>query len=66
MEKSLQEEQQIKKMPTKKVAMIKKMPKLQQEQVEGLIDAIGAVGLEEFIDYIRSPCRCSGPILSRG
>ena len=33
-EKSIQEEQQIKKMPTKKAAMIKKMPKEQQEEVE--------------------------------
>ena len=43
MEKSVQEEQQIKKMPTKKATMIKKLPKKQQEEVEGLIDAIGAV-----------------------
>ncbi len=61
MEKSVQEEQQIKKMPTKKAAMIKKLPKKQQEEVEGLIDAIGAVWLEEFIDYIRSPWKMLWP-----
>ena len=60
-EKSIQEEQQIKKMPTKKAAVIKKMPKEQQEEVEWLIDAIGAVGLEEFIDYIRSPWKMLWP-----
>lgn len=61
MEKSVQEEQQIKKMPNKKAAMIKKMPKQQQEEVEGLIDAIWAVGLEEFIEYIRSPWKMLWP-----
>ncbi len=60
-EKSIQEEQQIKKMPTKKAAMIKKMPKEQQEEVEWLIDAIGAIWLEEFIDYIRSPWKMLWP-----
>ena len=60
-EKSIQEEQQIKKMPTKKAAVIKKMPKEQQEEVEWLIDAIGAVWLEEFIDYIRSPWKMLWP-----
>lgn len=34
MEKSIHEEQQIKKMPTKKAAVIKKMPQKQQEEVE--------------------------------
>ncbi|MBC7498238.1 hypothetical protein H7170_01195 [Candidatus Gracilibacteria bacterium] len=61
MEKSIQEEQQIKKMSTKKATLIKKMPKKQQEEVEGLIDAIGAVGLEEFIEYIRSPWKMLWP-----
>lgn len=61
MEKSIQEEQQIKKMPTKKATLIKKMPKKQQEEVEWLIDAIGAVGLEEFIEYIRSPWKMLWP-----
>ena len=60
-EKSIQEEQQIKKMPTKKAAVIKKMPKEQQEEVEWLIDAIGAVWLEEFIEYIRSPWKMLWP-----
>ncbi len=61
MEQSVQEEQQIKKMSTKKATMIKKMPKQQQEEVEWLIDAIGAVGLEEFIEYIRSPWKMLWP-----
>lgn len=61
MEKQVTDEEMIKKMPNKKAAMIKKMPKQQQEEVEGLIDAIGAVGLEEFIEYIRSPWKMLWP-----
>ena len=61
MEKSTHEEQQIKKMPTKKAAVIKKMPQKQQEEVEWLIDAIWAVWLEEFIEYIRSPWKMLWP-----
>lgn len=61
MEKSIHEEQQIKKMPTKKAAVIKKMPQKQQEEVEWLIDAIWAVWLEEFIEYIRSPWKMLWP-----
>jgi Domain of unknown function (DUF5665) len=59
METSIHEEQQIRKMPTKKATLIKKMPKKQQEEVEWLIDAIGAV--EEFIEYIRSPWKMLWP-----
>ena len=61
MEKQVTEEKMIKKMPNKKVTAIKKMPKKQQEEVEWLIDAIGAVGLEEFIEYIRSPWKMLWP-----
>lgn len=61
MEKSVQDEEMIKKMPNRRAKMIKKMPKEEQEQVEWLIDAIGAVGLEEFIDYIRSPWKMLWP-----
>ncbi len=34
MEKSVQDEEMIKKMPNRKAKMIKKMPKEEQEQVE--------------------------------
>jgi hypothetical protein len=43
MEKFVTDENMIKKMPNKRAAMIKKMPKQEQEQVEGLIDAIEAL-----------------------
>ncbi len=61
MEKSVQDEEMIQKMPNKRVNLIKKLPKKEQEQVEWLIDAIGAVGLEEFIEYIRSPWKMLWP-----
>jgi hypothetical protein len=61
MEKSIQDAEMIKKMPNKKAAMIKKMPKEEQDKVEWLIDAIWAAGLEEFIDYIRSPWKMLWP-----
>ena len=61
MEKSIQDAEMIKKMPNKKAAIIKKMPKDEQDSVEWLIDAIWAVGLEEFIEYIRSPWKMLWP-----
>lgn len=61
MEKSVQDAEMIKKMPNKKVAIIKRMSKAEQDQVEWLIDAIGAMGLDEFIEYIRSPWKMLWP-----
>ena len=61
MEKSVHDEEQIKKLPTKRSAQIKKLPKKTQEETEWLIDAIQAIGLEEFIDYIRSPWKMLWP-----
>lgn len=61
MEKQVTDAEMIKKMPNKKAAVIKKMPQEQQEQIEWLIDAIEALGLEEFIDYIRSPWKMLWP-----
>ena len=61
MEKSVQDEEMIKKMPNRRAKIIKKMPKEEQEKVEWLIDAIWAVGLEEFIEYIRSPWKMLWP-----
>ena len=61
MEKDIHDEQQIKRMPTKRTASIRKIPKKPQEEVEGLVDAIQAIGLEEFMDYIRSPWKMLWP-----
>lgn len=61
MEKNIADKEMIEKMPTKKAKIIKKMPKERQEQVEWIIDAIWAVGLEEFIEYIRSPWKMLWP-----
>jgi len=61
MEKDIHDEQQIKRMPAKRTASIRKIPKKPQEEVEGLVDAIQAIGLEEFMDYIRSPWKMLWP-----
>ena len=61
MEKSVQEKEQIKKMPNKRAAAIKQLPQRDQENIEWLIDAIGAAGLDEFIEYIRSPWKMLWP-----
>ncbi len=61
MEKDIHDEQQIKRMPAKRTASIRKIPKKTQEEVEGLVDAIQAIGLEEFMDYIRSPWKMLWP-----
>lgn len=61
MEKDIHDEQQIKKMSTKRVTAVRKTSKKTQEEVEGLVDAIQAIGLEEFMDYIRSPWKMLWP-----
>ncbi len=61
MEKSIKNEEMIKKMPNKRQAMINKMPASEREQVEWLVDAIEAVGLDEFMEYIRSPWKMLWP-----
>ena len=61
MEKDIHDEQQIKRLPAKRTASIRKIPKKTQEEVEGLVDAIQAIGLEEFMDYIRSPWKMLWP-----
>lgn len=61
MEKSIQEQEQIKKMPNKRAAIIKKLPQKDQENIEWIIDAIGAAWLDEFIEYIRSPWKMLWP-----
>jgi Domain of unknown function (DUF5665) len=61
MEKSVQQQEQIKKLPSKKIRDIKKLPKDKVEQVEGLIDAIDALWLDEFMEYIKSPWKMIWP-----
>ncbi|MBC7503410.1 UbiA prenyltransferase family protein [Candidatus Gracilibacteria bacterium] len=61
MEKSVQDEEHIQKMPNKRSAIIKKLPQKEREKVEGVIDAIEAAGLDEFIEYIRSPWKMLWP-----
>ena len=61
MEKSVRDQEQLDKLPTKKLKAIKKLPKDHIDQVEGLIDAIQAVWIEEFIEYIKSPWKMLWP-----
>ena len=61
MEKSVNEQQQIKKLPNEKIQTIKKLPKEEVDKIEWLIDAIQAAGVEEFMDYIRSPWKMLWP-----
>ncbi len=61
MEKSVTEKTQIKKMPAKKEKAIEALSVYRIEQVEGLIDAIESAGIDEFIEYIRSPWKMLWP-----
>lgn len=61
MEKSVKEQQQIKKMRTKKEHLIESLDQTEIDRIEGLIDAIEATGLDEFMEYIRSPWKMLWP-----
>lgn len=61
MEKSVAEKTQIQKMPNKSEEVIESMSEPKIERVEWLIDAIEAIGLEEFMEYIRSPWKMLWP-----
>jgi hypothetical protein len=66
MEKSVTEKTQIKKMRTKKELTIESKSESQIEKIEWLIDAIQATGLDEFMEYIRSPWKMFWPNLFAG
>ncbi len=61
MEKSVTEKTQIKKMRNRKEVVIESMDEDKIERVEGLIDAVEAAWLEEFMEYIRSPWKMLWP-----
>lgn len=61
MEKKISEQTQLDKIPTKKKTSIKKLPKNEIDTIEGLIDSIETIGLEEFMEYIRSPWKMLWP-----
>ena len=61
MEKSVTEHSELKKMSTRRTKKIEVLPKKEQDNIEGLIDAIGAMGLDEFMEYIRSPWKMLWP-----
>ncbi len=61
MEKSVSEKTQLKKIPTARKASIEHRTKKQVENIEWLIDAIEAIGISEFIEYIRSPWKMLWP-----
>lgn len=61
MEKSVKEQAQIKKMPTKRERKIEALPAKERDHVEWLVNAIDAAGLQEFMDYIQSPWKMLWP-----
>lgn len=48
-------------MPTNKEKSIEALSLYQIDKIEGLIEAIGASGLDEFMEYIRSPWKMLWP-----
>ena len=61
MEKSVTEQAQIKKMRTKKEKTIESLSESEILKIEWLIDAIESTGLDEFMEYIRSPWKMLWP-----
>ena len=60
-EKSISEHKEIKKMPNKKEKSLEALSLYQIDKLEGLIDAIGSSGLDEFMEYIHSPWKMLWP-----
>lgn len=60
-EKSVSEHKEIKNMSNKKEKSLEALSLYQINQLEGLIDAIGSSGLDEFMEYIRSPWKMLWP-----
>ena len=61
MEKMIQEHEEIKKMSGKKGKTIQSLSQTEIDRLEGLINAIESTGLEEFMEYIRSPWKMLWP-----
>ena len=61
MEKSIKEKKEIHRLPTDKKKRITELSAKEQERIEGLIDALEATGLDEFMEYIRSPWKMLWP-----
>ncbi len=61
MEKSVSEKKQIKSLPTKRKTKLESLSQEEVLRLEGLIDAIEATGLDEFMEYIRSPWKMLWP-----
>jgi hypothetical protein len=61
MEGSVTEKKQIKKLPTRRKQTVESLDVSKVLNVEGLINAIDAAGLQEFMEYIRSPWKMLWP-----
>ena len=57
----IQEHEEIKKMSGKKGKTIQSLSQTEIDRLEGLINAIESTGLEEFMEYIRSPWKMLWP-----
>ena len=60
-QKNISEHKEIKKMPTRKEKSLEALSLYQINKLEGLIDAIGSSGLDEFMEYIHSPWKMLWP-----
>lgn len=61
METNLNQEKQIKKMPTQRKKSITTLSQTERADIEWLINALQAAGLDEFMEYIRSPWKMLWP-----
>ncbi len=61
METNLNQEKQIKKMPTQRKKRITTLSQTERADIEWLINALQAAGLDEFMEYIRSPWKMLWP-----
>lgn len=57
----IDDEKYLSKMPDKKQKSIKELSDDQQKNLDNLVEAISSAGLEEFIEYIRSPWKMLWP-----
>jgi hypothetical protein len=61
MEKMIQENEGIKKMSSKRRKPLESLSQTEVDRIEGLMNAIESMGLQEFMEYIRSPWKMLWP-----
>lgn len=61
MDTKLSQEKQIKKITPQKRKKILEKPALERADIEGFMNALQAAGMDEFMEYIRSPWKMLWP-----